>query len=64
MFRRRAGSLLGQLLRNRSSADAQRMFSSKSYAVIDHELDAVVVGAGGAGLRAAVGLSQQGFKTG
>merc|ERR1719324_1981694 len=33
------------------------------YTVIDHEYDAVVVGAGGAGLRAAFGLSEAGFKT-
>ncbi|WIA40525.1 hypothetical protein OEZ86_013873 [Tetradesmus obliquus] len=33
------------------------------YAIIDHQYDAVVVGAGGAGLRAAVGLSELGFKT-
>lgn len=40
-----------------------RSFSSKSYPVIDHKYDAVVVGAGGAGLRAAVGLAELGFKT-
>lgn len=33
------------------------------YTVVDHEFDAVVVGAGGAGLRAAMGLSEHGFKT-
>ena len=33
------------------------------YHIIDHEYDCVVVGAGGAGLRAAVGLTQAGFKT-
>ena len=33
------------------------------YSVIDHEYDAIVVGAGGAGLRAAFGLSEAGFKT-
>jgi succinate dehydrogenase (ubiquinone) flavoprotein subunit len=36
---------------------------TKSYPVIDHEYDAIVVGAGGAGLRAAFGLAEQGFKT-
>jgi succinate dehydrogenase (ubiquinone) flavoprotein subunit len=36
---------------------------SKNYPVIDHNYDAVVVGAGGAGLRAAFGLAQEGFKT-
>lgn len=30
---------------------------------MDHEYDAVVVGAGGAGLRAAMGCAEQGFKT-
>lgn len=33
------------------------------YTVVDHTYDAVVVGAGGAGLRAAMGLSEAGFKT-
>ncbi|KAF5394207.1 Succinate dehydrogenase complex flavoprotein subunit A [Paragonimus heterotremus] len=36
---------------------------SKDYTVIDHTFDAVVVGAGGAGLRAAFGLANEGFKT-
>jgi len=35
----------------------------KSYPIVDHEYDAVVVGAGGAGLRAAFGLASHGFKT-
>jgi succinate dehydrogenase/fumarate reductase flavoprotein subunit len=30
---------------------------------VDHEYDALVVGAGGAGLRAAIGLSEHGYKT-
>uniref|UniRef100_A0A3Q1CVZ1 Succinate dehydrogenase [ubiquinone] flavoprotein subunit, mitochondrial n=1 Tax=Amphiprion ocellaris TaxID=80972 RepID=A0A3Q1CVZ1_AMPOC len=37
--------------------------SNISYPVVDHEFDAVVVGAGGAGLRAAFGLSEAGFNT-
>ncbi|OXA57661.1 Succinate dehydrogenase [ubiquinone] flavoprotein subunit, mitochondrial [Folsomia candida] len=36
---------------------------AKGYPVIDHTFDAVVVGAGGAGLRAAFGLVEEGFKT-
>uniref|UniRef100_A0A3Q3IME3 Succinate dehydrogenase [ubiquinone] flavoprotein subunit, mitochondrial n=1 Tax=Monopterus albus TaxID=43700 RepID=A0A3Q3IME3_MONAL len=36
---------------------------STQYSVVDHEFDAVVVGAGGAGLRAAFGLSEAGFNT-
>ena len=35
----------------------------KSYKIIDHEYDALVLGAGGSGLRAAVGLSESGLKT-
>ncbi|KAH7398647.1 succinate dehydrogenase flavoprotein subunit [Phaeosphaeria sp. MPI-PUGE-AT-0046c] len=35
----------------------------KGLTVIDHHYDAIVVGAGGAGLRAAVGLTEAGLKT-
>eukprot|EP00045_Choanoeca_perplexa_P015960 m.208009 g.208009 ORF g.208009 m.208009 type:complete len:647 (+) comp17129_c0_seq2:86-2026(+) len=45
----------------RAAAGAEQV--SRSYPIIDHEFDAVVVGAGGAGLRAAFGLTEQGFKT-
>jgi len=34
-----------------------------AYKIIDHEYDVVVLGAGGSGLRAAVGLSETGLKT-
>eukprot|EP00121_Abeoforma_whisleri_P013426 Awhi_evm1s12386 len=42
-----------------------RSLSSKvgEYTIVDHEYDAVVVGAGGAGLRAAFGLAENGLKT-
>ena len=36
---------------------------SKVYPIVDHAYDAIVVGAGGAGLRAAFGLVAEGFKT-
>lgn len=36
---------------------------STSYPVIDHEYDVVVVGAGGAGLRATFGMAEKGLKT-
>ena len=36
---------------------------SKAYNIIDHEYDVVVIGAGGAGLRATLGLAEQGLKT-
>lgn len=58
--RRKAASALGRLLR---SAESGRFFSSKAYPIVDHTFDSIVVGAGGAGLRAAVGLSQQGLNT-
>ena len=36
---------------------------TKEYEFIDHSCDVVVVGAGGAGLRATMGLAEQGFST-
>ncbi|KAJ2801556.1 succinate dehydrogenase flavoprotein subunit, partial [Coemansia furcata] len=36
---------------------------SPRYEIIDHTYDAVVLGAGGAGLRAVMGLAEAGFKT-
>lgn len=47
------------------SALSRRLASTRigDYVVNDHKYDAVVVGAGGAGLRAALGLSQKGFRT-
>lgn len=35
----------------------------QAYPIIDHTFDAIVVGAGGAGLRAAIGLAEGGFNT-
>ncbi len=37
--------------------------SGKTYEFVDHAFDVVVLGAGGAGLRAALGMAEQGFKT-
>jgi succinate dehydrogenase / fumarate reductase, flavoprotein subunit len=34
-----------------------------AYEIIDHEFDVVVVGAGGAGLRATLGMAEQGLST-
>merc|ERR1719197_2298239 len=57
--------MIRRVLAGRAAAAARpRLFSSKAaYPIIEHEYDAVVVGAGGAGLRAAFGLAEQGFKT-
>eukprot|EP00882_Tetradesmus_deserticola_P002322 GHRQ01002479.1.p1 GENE.GHRQ01002479.1~~GHRQ01002479.1.p1 ORF type:complete len:338 (+),score=124.89 GHRQ01002479.1:166-1179(+) len=57
----------GRVLRNAPAllrlARSYASSTTGDYAIIDHQYDAVVVGAGGAGLRAAVGLSELGFKT-
>ena len=39
------------------------MTGKKDYEFIDHSYDVVVVGAGGAGLRATLGLAEQGLST-
>ncbi len=36
---------------------------TKAYTFVDHKFDVVVVGAGGAGLRATLGMAEQGLKT-
>lgn len=41
---------------------SRRLLSSRRLAVNDHIYDAIVVGAGGAGLRAAFGLAEAGFQ--
>src|SRR6202020_1879573 len=46
--------------KNGASAPAQ---NGKSYPITDHSFDVVVVGAGGAGLRASVGCAQAGLRT-
>ncbi|MDP2121012.1 MAG: succinate dehydrogenase flavoprotein subunit [Hoeflea sp.] len=35
----------------------------RAYTIVDHAYDVVVVGAGGAGLRATLGMAEQGFRT-
>ncbi|XP_024367744.1 succinate dehydrogenase [ubiquinone] flavoprotein subunit, mitochondrial [Physcomitrium patens] len=72
MLRRVVESSTKRLLRQRNGALARsrsqqpkRGFAvdAKSYPIVDHTYDAIVVGAGGAGLRAAIGLSETGFTT-
>ncbi|THD22722.1 Succinate dehydrogenase [ubiquinone] flavoprotein subunit mitochondrial [Fasciola hepatica] len=60
---RNFGGLLRGLAATGSTAKRKAGSYSKDYTVIDHTFDAVVVGAGGAGLRAAFGLANEGFKT-
>jgi succinate dehydrogenase (ubiquinone) flavoprotein subunit len=46
-----------------ASAAGAAARAAPAYRIVDHEYDALVVGAGGAGLRAAIGLSEHGYKT-
>jgi succinate dehydrogenase / fumarate reductase flavoprotein subunit len=46
-----------------SDAPATPALGGKAYPIVDHTFDVVVVGAGGAGLRATVGCSQAGLRT-
>jgi succinate dehydrogenase/fumarate reductase flavoprotein subunit len=39
------------------------MSATSAFEIVHHEYDAVVVGAGGAGLRATLGLAESGLKT-
>ncbi|KAK0240208.1 FAD binding domain-containing protein [Armillaria nabsnona] len=48
---------------NPVKAEEVKSWSSGNYPLIEHEYDAIVVGAGGAGLRAAFGLAEAGFNT-
>ena len=51
---------------NGASADASRVnpsLNGKAYPITDHRYDVVVVGAGGAGLRATLGAAEAGLKT-
>merc|ERR1711871_613607 len=51
---------MGMLRNNLKKILNKRFFSTKNN-IIEHEYDAVVVGAGGAGLRATMGLSEKGY---
>ena len=59
----RNSQLARTLITGASPAGKSSGALTSKYTVIDHEYDAVVVGAGGAGLRAAMGLAEKGFKT-
>lgn len=62
----RFSSALRNATKNAGVARNLRAMSTSKwadYTIVDHEFDAVVVGAGGAGLRAAFGLAEHGLKT-
>jgi succinate dehydrogenase / fumarate reductase flavoprotein subunit len=46
-----------------STAPHSAAINGRAYTIVDHAFDVVVVGAGGAGLRATVGCSQAGLRT-
>lgn len=48
---------------SQNTPQAKQANITSAYEVIDHEYDAIVVGAGGSGLRAAVGLTERGLNT-
>merc|ERR1711970_88558 len=50
-------------LPGRTASMVKKSVVANEYEIIDHKFDAVVLGAGGAGLRAAFGLSEAGFHT-
>lgn len=52
-----------RVLSNSAPAGVAASSAAAPYAIVDHAYDAIVVGAGGAGLRAAIGLSENGFRT-
>jgi succinate dehydrogenase / fumarate reductase flavoprotein subunit len=43
--------------------DAKNANTASAYTYVDHKFDVVVVGAGGAGLRATLGMAEQGLRT-
>jgi succinate dehydrogenase (ubiquinone) flavoprotein subunit len=47
----------------RAAPQGEAKTIGRDYQVVDHTYDCVVVGAGGAGLRAALGLTEKGYKT-
>ena len=45
------------------NAEKKAASASSAYTYVDHKFDVVIVGAGGAGLRATLGMAEQGLKT-
>ncbi|PIA92551.1 putative succinate dehydrogenase [ubiquinone] flavoprotein subunit, mitochondrial [Cercospora beticola] len=55
--------ILGHTQRRRATTASGSYLDPNKHPLIDHHYDAIVVGAGGAGLRAAVGLAESGLET-
>src|ERR1700750_2447286 len=49
--------------KSNGAAPGTYSIGGRSYTIIEHEYDVVVVGAGGSGLRATFGMANNGFKT-
>src|SRR5690349_13658974 len=47
----------------KASSNGAPSVGARAYSYVDHAFDVVVVGAGGAGLRATLGMAEQGLKT-
>ena len=56
-------SLTLTMAARRDARTPRPTINGRAYQIIDHTYDVVVVGAGGAGLRAVVGASEAGFRT-
>ena len=64
MYFPRSSALINQTCKSAGFTFRRRNSTTLGqYEIVDHEFDAVVVGAGGAGLRAAFGLAEKGFRT-
>jgi succinate dehydrogenase / fumarate reductase flavoprotein subunit len=50
-------------MQNGNSKDSKPAINGKAYPITDHTYDVIVVGAGGAGLRATFGMAEQGLRT-
>lgn len=48
---------------SRSSQTSIPQIQKAAYQFVDHKFDVIVIGAGGSGLRATLGMAEQGFKT-
>jgi len=63
LYLRKQTEALGARRQARGFTADAKAGNLSSYPIVDHTYDAIVVGAGGAGLRAAIGLSESGFNT-